>query len=158
MNKLRSIKLFFIECLTALLATLPNDRFTCELRRFTYNYLGFNFDYKVRIFRNVLLLGNIKIGKNSSVSNNCSLNGSELGIVIGEDVMIAPGCCIVAFTHGVSMHKPMREQKLIDAKIVIGNNVWIGANCTVIAGVCIEDGAIIAANSIVTKMLKEILS
>ena len=34
---------------------------------------------------------------------------------------------------------------------IIGNDVWIGQNVTVMPGVCIGDGAIIAANSVVTK-------
>ena len=37
------------------------------------------------------------------------------------------------------------------APIVIGKNVWIGANATVVPGVTIGDGAIIAAGAVVTK-------
>jgi len=34
--------------------------------------------------------------------------------------------------------------------IIIGNDVWIGAQCVILSGAQIEDGAIIAANSVVT--------
>ena len=35
--------------------------------------------------------------------------------------------------------------------IVIGDNVWIGDKCTILSGVSIGDGCIIAANSVVTQ-------
>ncbi|GAB6462948.1 hypothetical protein bcgnr5376_14870 [Bacillus cereus] len=35
--------------------------------------------------------------------------------------------------------------------VKIGNNVWIGCNATILKGVCIADGAVIAANSVVTR-------
>ena len=37
------------------------------------------------------------------------------------------------------------------APIVLGKNVWIGSNSTILQGVTIGDGAIIAAGSVVTK-------
>ena len=39
----------------------------------------------------------------------------------------------------------------VKRKIIIGNDVWIGANCTIFEGVTIGDGAVIAAGSIVRK-------
>ena len=38
--------------------------------------------------------------------------------------------------------------------VVIGDDVWIGANCTIVAGVIIGEGAVIAAGSVVTKDVK----
>ncbi|HRL34046.1 MAG TPA: sugar O-acetyltransferase [Neisseria sp.] len=46
----------------------------------------------------------------------------------------------------------LRNQAWEDAKpIVIGDNVWIGAGCTIVGGVTIGDNAVIAAGSVVTK-------
>ena len=35
-------------------------------------------------------------------------------------------------------------------QVIIGNNVWVGANCTILKGVSIGNGAIIAAGAVVT--------
>ncbi len=39
----------------------------------------------------------------------------------------------------------------MDADIIIEEDVWLGANCVVLAGVCVGKGAVIAAGAIVTK-------
>jgi acetyltransferase-like isoleucine patch superfamily enzyme len=36
-------------------------------------------------------------------------------------------------------------------KVIIGNDVWVGGNCTIVAGVTIGEGAVVAAGSVVTK-------
>lgn len=64
--------------------------------------------------------------------------------------MIAPGCCIVAFDHGIHIDAgPMIAQALVQAPVMIEDDVWIAANCTVTKGVTIGRGAIIGANSVV---------
>ena len=46
---------------------------------------------------------------------------------------------------------PSRRGDLHPAPVTIGNNVWIGANVTILPGVTIGDDAVIAAASVVTK-------
>lgn len=41
------------------------------------------------------------------------------------------------------------KNKIFKGDVIIGNDVWIGYNATIMAGVAIADGAIIAANSTV---------
>ena len=139
------------EWLMAFLASLPNDILSCRLRRAVLLRLGFDIAPGALIYRHVLLLGRIQMGAGSSVSNNSCLNGASAGIRIGRDVMIAPNCCLVAFNHGSALSgTPMIRQPLVEAPIVIEDDVWIGANCTITAGVTIRRGAIVAANSVVT--------
>ena len=140
------------EWLMAFLFSLPNDIVSCLLRRAVLMRMGFDIAPGAVIYRHVLLLGRIKMGAGSSISNNCCLNGASAGIRIGCDVMIAPNCCIVAFDHGTALNGlPMIRQPLVEAPIVIEDDVWIGANCTVTAGVTIRRGAVVAANSVVTR-------
>lgn len=139
------------EYISAAAALLPNDFLSCKLRRWVFNALGAKIGQGAMIYRNVLILGKIEIGINSSISNNTSLNGVTAGIFIGNDVMIAPGCCIVAFDHGTRLSAgPMIRQPLIEAPVRIEDDVWIAANCTITRGVTIGAGAIVAANSVVT--------
>lgn len=106
----------------------------------------------VVICANVRVGGRIEIGSGSSIANNCSLSGESAGIFIGEHVMIAPGCVLVAFNHGFSrIDIPMVKQPNDEAPIYIENDVWIASNCTITKGVRIGKGSIIAANSVVTK-------
>ena len=46
---------------------------------------------------------------------------------------------------------PARRHILRPAPIILGKNVWIGANATVVPGVTIGDGAVVAAGAVVTK-------
>ena len=53
-----------------------------------------------------------------------------------------------SFTDQDCMHKYCSAEQ---RNIVVGNDVWIGANCIIFEGVTIGDGAVIAAGSIVRK-------
>lgn len=54
-------------------------------------------------------------------------------------------------SHGWETSAPARTGLPCKGDIVIGDDVWIGQNVTVMPGIRIGDGAIIAANSTVTK-------
>ena len=152
MRIIRHIKYLLREYFVGFSALLPNDILSTKFRRIIYGYYGIVIGKDALIYRNVLLLGNVSIGKNSSISNNTSINGVTAGVHIGSNVMIAPGCCIVAFDHGTALGPiPMIQQHLIEDSIFINDDVWISANCTITKGVTIGIGAIIGANSVVTK-------
>ncbi len=68
-------------------------------------------------------------------------------VEIGDNFISAPGSIILA--HDASLLIQFGEYRV--QKTVIGNNVFLGANAVVLAGVTIGDGAIIGAGSVVTK-------
>ncbi|BAU55377.1 acyltransferase [Mucilaginibacter gotjawali] len=92
----------------------------------------------------------IVIGNNVFIGANCEFNISE-SISIGNDCLIASGSRFIDHDHGTKLNKLMRQQPAKHGPIVIGNDVWIGCNTTVLKGVGIGDGAIIAAGAVVTK-------
>ena len=47
----------------------------------------------------------------------------------------------------------MNRQPYVEKDIIIGNDVWLGANSTIVAGITIGDGTVVAAGSVVTKDL-----
>ena len=55
------------------------------------------------------------------------------------------------FGHGWEKAAPIREELPFKGDTVVGNDVWIGQNVTVMPGVHIGDGAIIGANSLVAR-------
>lgn len=97
---------------------------------------------------------NIKLGNFVKVSAFSSLMaGKVASITIGSNTIISTCVVIVAFNHGFALKNiPIRYQKWIDTPkgtITIGENVWIGANVTILPGTQIGDSSIIGAGSIV---------
>lgn len=92
----------------------------------------------------------VSIGAHSDVNSFTVIYG---GVSIGDNVMIAPHCMLATGNHDyIQTERPMRfAGSLSKGPIVIGDDVWIGANCTVTDGVHIGRGAVVAANSAVTK-------
>ena len=91
----------------------------------------------------------IEIGDNSGIGLNCRVAGP---LVMGDDVMMAPGVTIVTQNHEVSdLSVPMRLQTAPKKKVTIGNDVWIGTNAVIMPGVTIGNGVIIGAGAVVTK-------
>ncbi len=72
-------------------------------------------------------------------------------IYIGEDVFIGPKCVLACAGHPVNSEQRRTEPLTQSKPIHIGNNVWLGATVTVIGGVTIGDGSVIAAGAVVTK-------
>ena len=90
---------------------------------------------------------NITIGKNVFMNSGCKLQ-DQGGITIGDGVLIGHNVVLATLNHDMD---PQKRSTLHPAPIIIGNNVWIGANATIIPGVTIGEGSIIAAGAVVTK-------
>lgn len=68
------------------------------------------------------------------------------GLTLGNNVNIGPNSVIVTSNHDKYDHR-----KVTDIKgVVIGNNVWIGANCTIVAGATIGDEVTIGAGCVIS--------
>lgn len=84
------------------------------------------------------------------INNNFNLSCFER-IEIGDEVAISENVCIRdADNHVItsSEHRPTQPIK-------IGNKVWIGMNVTILKGVTIGDGSIVAAGAVVNKDVPE---
>lgn len=88
-----------------------------------------------------------RFGDRVHVASNCFFMDGG-GISIGNDVYIGPDCGFYTATHPMSW--PERNRGIERAlPIRIGNNCWFGGKVTVLAGVTIGDGCVIAAGSVV---------
>ncbi|MES2699617.1 MAG: acyltransferase [Pseudomonadota bacterium] len=92
----------------------------------------------------------IIIGARTYINRWTMIDASET-IMIGEDVMIGPGCYITDHDHGTEPSRLTRDQPLLGMALTIGSNVWIGANVTVLKGVTIGSNAVVGAGSVVTR-------
>ena len=94
---------------------------------------------------------NITVGNYFYSNHNLVINDGA-GVTFGDNVFIAPNCCFTTAEHPIDPEQ--RKQGLEIAKpITIGNNVWIGAGSTILAGVTIGDNTVIGAGSVVKKSI-----
>jgi acetyltransferase-like isoleucine patch superfamily enzyme len=91
----------------------------------------------------------VKIGHGTFINNNCFFDNNEF-VEIGEYCHVAMDVIFCTSSHEIGASK-QRGGKLISAPIKIGNGCWIGARSTILPGVTIGEGCIIAAGSIVNK-------
>ena len=109
----------------------------------------------VAIFPSVYFeyIENLVLGDNVSIHQMCYID-AEGGVEIGNNVSIAHRTTILSSNHGFQREDiPIKYQDMNLAKTVINDNVWIGCGCVVLAGVEIESGTVIGANSTVNKSI-----
>lgn len=95
------------------------------------------------------ILGHGVIFGNCFINVGCLFDPGESTITIGEGVSIGPGSMICAVTHEIGT-PDRRSGTHVHSPVVIGNGAWLGASVTVLPGVRIGDGAVVAAGSVVT--------
>lgn len=108
---------------------------------------------KVTINRYALIQaanGWVKIGHLTEINNYAVINGSG-GVTIGKRALIGPGVKIISYQHQIASGLDIGRQPLLRKEISIGDDVWIGANAVILAGVTVENGAIVGAGAVVTK-------
>lgn len=98
---------------------------------------------------------NIEIGDFVTI-NSYTLIDAPAPVSIGNYSMIGPGVVVNSGNHNFgALDTPIRYQGHTFKPITIGDDVWIGANSTIVAGVTIGTGAVIAAGAVVTKPVPE---
>jgi acetyltransferase-like isoleucine patch superfamily enzyme len=95
------------------------------------------------------------------IGNECSFGPfnhitSINKILIGDNFLSGKWVTITDNSHGTTNYddlknKPTKRTLVSKGPVVIGKNVWVGDKVTILPGVTIGDGAVIAANSVVTK-------
>jgi acetyltransferase-like isoleucine patch superfamily enzyme len=77
--------------------------------------------------------------------------GTAGGFFAGDDVLTVPDTTIWTINHRFDDPTvPIRVQGWVEKPVVIGNDVWIAAQCIVLPGVTIGDHAVVGAGSVVT--------
>lgn len=104
------------------------------------------------IERNCLLRsdGVLSIGKDGFIGPGSTIVAA-IAIAIGADALIAENVTIRDQNHQTNDASPYRLQGLDADAISIASNAWIGAHATILKGVKIGEGAIVAAGAVVSK-------
>ena len=94
---------------------------------------------------------NIQIGNNCVINSFCQLDGRQYKIVIGNNVDIAQETNVWTLEHNPNSdtHEGMGGDVIID------DYVWIASRVTILPGVHIGRGAVVASGAIVTKDVPE---
>lgn len=96
------------------------------------------------------------------IGDDCAINSGVViytgnGVRIGDAVLIAANCTLAPTNHAFGdVGRRIRDQGFLPSKggIVIGDDVWLGANVVVLDGADIGQGCVVAAGSVVLGSLE----
>lgn len=95
--------------------------------------------------------GDVTIGMHSIINSGCVIYTGN-GVIIGDSVAVAANCVFAPVNHEFrSAQLPIRAQGFMREKggIIIEDDVWIGAGCTLLDGAILRRGCVIGAMSLV---------
>lgn len=99
--------------------------------------------------------GNIEIGKDCDINPYTIIYGHG-NTKIGDNVLIAGHCMIIPNNHNISNpYVLISKQGNLSKGIIIEDNVWIGHSCSILDGVTVGKGSVIAAGSVVNRSIPE---
>lgn len=103
---------------------------------------GFSFMYGADI---ILFKGaHLVLGKNSFINSDCKIRCHD-EIIIGDDCAISHDFTVMdSDAHELNGSRNTRP-------VHIGNHVWIGTRVTILSGVSVGEGSVIAAGALVTE-------
>lgn len=144
-------------------------------------YENIEIGSKCKIFQGSIIdasSGKIMIQNNTTIAHNTTIVANESNvkigsychigeysqiaaylkndISIGNNTLIAPFNFIISSNHGIDKADLIRNQYGFGLPIVIEDDIWIAAKCTVLPGSIIKKGSIIGANSLVNKKTESI--
>jgi len=94
-------------------------------------------------------VGDVTIGDYTRIGIHCTIIGP---VCIGHHVNLAQGITVTALNHNFQdTDKRIDQQGISTQAVIIGDDVWIGANAVILPGVTIGRHCVVAAGAVVTK-------
>ena len=110
---------------------------------------------RVILFDGVLILsdgGSIEIGNNCQINPYSVIYGSGKGTRIGNNVLIAAHCVVIPTNHNFGNRtETIMNQGGTSKGINIEDDVWISHGCSILDGITIGRGSVIAAGAVVNR-------
>lgn len=156
MNKNTFFHTFLVvtyELLLTIIFSLPRYKTFNRLKAFFLSLVGAKIGKRVVFYPGVWVAPgrNLVVGDDVDFALDVLVTSSG-GVNIGDRTLIGYRTQILSSNHRI----PEGHGRIFDAghdskPIVIGKDVWIGANCLILPGITIGDGAVVAGGSVVTK-------
>ena len=132
------------------LMNFPSRTLRLFLIKFKFNYVGDNASFLMGLeFRNPK---NISVGSSSVINKNVLLDGRGGKLIIGNNVDIAQETNIWTLQHDINSE----NHQSVGDDVIIEDYVWIASRVTILPGVKISKGAVIASGSVVTKDVEKL--
>jgi acetyltransferase-like isoleucine patch superfamily enzyme len=151
--KIKYAVVVWYELIIVLIFSLPRFKTLNTIKSFFLKFCGANIGKGVVYYPGVWINppNRLTIGNQVDLAKDVLIT-TPGGVVIGDRALIGYGTKILSSNHTI----PNQRGKIFNsghthAPINIKNDVWIGSNCVILAGVTIGEGAVVAAGSIVTK-------
>jgi acetyltransferase-like isoleucine patch superfamily enzyme len=141
------------ESIMQIIFLLPRFRFLNGLKSYFLKLMGAKVAKGVVYYSGVWIFPcrGLVLGKNVDLAKDVLITTSG-GVEIGDNTLVGYRTQILSSNHVI----PSNRGKIflgghLHQKVCIRNDVWIGANCIILPGVTIGEGAVVAAGSVVTK-------
>ncbi|HEY8333369.1 MAG TPA: acyltransferase [Tardiphaga sp.] len=118
------------------------------------NAAAYGFGEGTTMYDNVLVLGQVEVGRHTWIGPGCVLDGSGGGLRIGDYCSISAGVQIYTH-HTVQRSLSLGVEPIGYAPTRIGHGVYLGPNVVVQMGVTIGDRVVVGANSFVNRDVSE---
>ena len=120
-----------------------------EVRELLSELFGYEVPQSLRVFPPLYA----DFGKNIAVGEHVFINAcchfqDHGGVTLGDGCQIGHNVVFATLNHGLA---PEDRHTTYPAPVILGRNVWIGSNSTILQGVTIGDNAVVAAGAVVTK-------
>ena len=96
----------------------------------------------------------VKVGEGSRIYTR-SFSGEPWLVSIGDRVTVAPGVDFITHDASSSLLQDEKGRRYRYARIVVGNDVFIGANAMILPGVRIGNRVVVAAGSVVSRSIPD---
>ena len=119
-----------------------------EKKRALLQKMGYSIGEGTKIVGPVHCTGNMVIGRNCWIGKNLTVNGNGT-VTIGDNCDVAPEVTFQTGTHEIGTHQ-RRAGAGGNKDVCVGNGCWICVRSTILGGVHVDDGCVVAACACVT--------
>lgn len=142
-----------VETLSWIIFRLPRYRTLNALKTLYLRSFGAQIGHRVVYYPGISILSGRKLVLGDDVDLATGvLVTTDGGVKIGDRTLVGYGTKILSRNHRIlPLPEPIFTSGHETRPVIIGADVWIGANCVILPGARIGDHAVVAAGSVVTK-------